>query len=137
MLLSFKSIQLNNEPMTLIVGDRPGCVQDGGGPQRAGDYSPETAREIDSEVRRLLEEQHERATAVLGAKKELLRQAAKILLEKETLTGEELQTIATAYAALPTSDQGSPTSAPSSDFGPREPLEGRCREPSGTPAPLG
>ena len=30
MLLSFKSIQLNNQPMTLIVGERPGCVQDGG-----------------------------------------------------------------------------------------------------------
>src|SRR5258707_14050600 len=29
-LLSFKSIQLNNKPMTLIVGERPGCVQDGG-----------------------------------------------------------------------------------------------------------
>lgn len=30
MLLSFKSIQLNNEPMTLVVRERPGCVQDGG-----------------------------------------------------------------------------------------------------------
>jgi cell division protease FtsH len=65
----------------------------GGGPQ-AGDYSPETAREIDSEVRRLLGEQHARATALLGARTETLRRAATILLEKETLTGDELEAIA-------------------------------------------
>jgi cell division protease FtsH len=71
-----------------------------GGSQAAGDYSPETAREIDSEVRRLLEEQHTRATAVLGSRTELLRQAAKVLLEKETLTGEELQAIAAGQLLL-------------------------------------
>ena len=66
----------------------------------AGDYSPETAREIDSEVRRMLEEQHTRVTKVLGAKTELLRQAAKVLLEKETLTGVELQAIAAGQLIL-------------------------------------
>ncbi len=67
---------------------------DGSGAQAGGDYSPETAREIDFEVRRMLEEQHTRVTAVLGARTELLRQAAKVLLDKETLTGVELQAIA-------------------------------------------
>jgi cell division protease FtsH len=66
----------------------------GGGFEAGDDYSPETAREIDSEVRRMLEEQHTRVTAILGAKTEILGQAAKALLEKETLTGVELQAIA-------------------------------------------
>lgn len=56
-----------------------------------GDYSPETAQDIDSEVRRLLDEQYTRTTAILGARKQLLLQAAKLLLEKETLTGAELR----------------------------------------------
>jgi cell division protease FtsH len=73
--------------------DRRPLYIDGGGAQAAGDYSAETAREIDSEVRRILEEQHARVTTVLGEKAELLRQAAKMLLEKETLTGVELQAI--------------------------------------------
>jgi cell division protease FtsH len=66
----------------------------GGGFEAGDDYSPETAREIDSEVRRMLEEQHTRVTAVLGAKTEILGRAAQALLEKETLTGVELQAIA-------------------------------------------
>jgi len=67
---------------------------DPGGAPTAGDYSPETAHEIDSEVRRLLGEQHTRVTAVLGARMDLLRKAAKVLLDRETLTGEQLQAVA-------------------------------------------
>ena len=65
----------------------------GSGFEAVSDYGPETAREIDSEVRRMLEAQHTRVTALLGARTELLRRAAKVLLEKETLTGGELQAI--------------------------------------------
>jgi cell division protease FtsH len=70
---------------------------DGGGSQAGGDYSPETAHEIDSEVRRILQEQYTRVTAVLGAKTTLLGKAAKVLLEKETLTGVELLEIAAGH----------------------------------------
>jgi cell division protease FtsH len=72
----------------------------GGGLQTAGDYSPETAREIDSEVRRMLEDQHTRVTAILGARTELVRKAAKVLLERETITGVELAAI-TAGQIIP------------------------------------
>ncbi|HTP25331.1 MAG TPA: hypothetical protein VMK12_06685, partial [Anaeromyxobacteraceae bacterium] len=74
--------------------ERRPMYMDGCGLQGIGDYGAETAREVDSEVRRLLEEQHTRVTTVLGARTELLRQAARVLLEKENLTGVELQAIA-------------------------------------------
>jgi cell division protease FtsH len=80
-------------PLSLERDRRP-MYLDGAGSSSPNDYSPETAREIDFEVRRLLEAQHSRVTAVLGARTALLRQAAKALLEKETLTGAELEAIA-------------------------------------------
>jgi cell division protease FtsH len=87
--------------------ERRPMYMDAGGLSAVGDYSPETAREIDCEVRRLLEEQHTRVTAVLGARTELLRQAAKMLLEKETLTGVELQAIvAGQLTVLPDTSRG-------------------------------
>ncbi len=57
------------------------------------DYSEETAREIDCEVRQIIDEQHERACAILKSKEDVLREAAEVLLGKETITGEELQAI--------------------------------------------
>ncbi|MBK8011777.1 MAG: ATP-dependent zinc metalloprotease FtsH [Deltaproteobacteria bacterium] len=65
------------------------------GSSSSGEYGAETAREIDSEVRRILEEQHTRVTETLRVKTDLLRQGARLLLEKETLTGMELQALAT------------------------------------------
>jgi cell division protease FtsH len=58
------------------------------------DYSEETAREIDCEVRRIIDTQHERVTQILNARLPLLRQAADVLLQKETISGEELYALA-------------------------------------------
>jgi len=74
--------------------DRRPMYTDSGGLPTGGDYSPETAHEIDSEVRRILQEQHTRVTAILGAKTALLGEAALVLLERETLSGVELMEIA-------------------------------------------
>jgi cell division protease FtsH len=57
------------------------------------DYSEETAREIDREIRRILDEQHARATTIVGGQQERLREAAALLLSKETMSGEELRAI--------------------------------------------
>ena len=59
-----------------------------------GYYSEETAREIDDEVRRITDELQVRVTAPLKTKLSILRQAAQVLLEKETIVGAELKTIA-------------------------------------------
>lgn len=62
-------------------------------PQASGDYSEETSREIDCEVRRIIEQQYGRVTSILNAQQEALRRAAKVVLGKETITGEELKAI--------------------------------------------
>ncbi len=49
------------------------------------DYSQEIAREIDEEIRRIIEEAHERARQVLTENRELLDITSKILLERETI----------------------------------------------------
>ena len=55
------------------------------------DYSEETARKIDEEVKTILEEAYEKARSVLTEKVEKLKNIASVLLEKEIIEGEELK----------------------------------------------
>ncbi|MEX1257468.1 MAG: ATP-dependent zinc metalloprotease FtsH [Gemmatimonadota bacterium] len=80
--------------MTEGVG--PVSLEDGPGasfselsllPQR---YSEATARAVDREVRRLVEEAYSRALLLLREKEDVLRTLAKELKEREVLEGEEL-----------------------------------------------
>ncbi|TKB82243.1 MAG: AAA family ATPase, partial [Nitrospira sp.] len=61
--------------------------------QEKGDYSEHTAREIDCEVRRIIDEQYDRVKSLLEAERIALVAGAKVLLEKEVITGAELRTI--------------------------------------------
>ena len=58
-----------------------------------GDYSEETAREIDCEVRRIVDEQYGRVRRLLEDKKAILQQGATLLLEREVITGAELKAV--------------------------------------------
>ena len=58
-----------------------------------GDYSEETAREIDCEVRRIVDEQYGRVKQMLEERKPALHQGAKLLIEREVITGAELKAI--------------------------------------------
>ncbi len=58
-----------------------------------GDYSEETAREIDCEVRRIIDEQYDRVKQLLQERKAALHQGATLLLEREVITGPELKAI--------------------------------------------
>ena len=62
-------------------------------PQEKGDYSEETAREIDCEVRRILDEQYERVKRLLAERKAALLEGAKKLLDQEVISGSELKAI--------------------------------------------
>ncbi len=53
------------------------------------DYSDEVAREIDDEIRRLVEEAHQRAREILTDNREGLDRVSKILLERETLEADQ------------------------------------------------
>lgn len=63
------------------------------GAKAAPDYSEATAEIIDAEVRRILTDQYATAHGILSEKKALLEKCAAILLEKETISGEELKEI--------------------------------------------
>ena len=49
------------------------------------DYSPEIAREIDEEIRRIIEDAHEKARTILLEHMEALHRLSKILLDRETI----------------------------------------------------
>jgi cell division protease FtsH len=66
-------------------------------PQEKGDYSEETAREIDCEVRRIIDEQYERVKRILAEKKRALIEGAKVLLELEVISGGDLKAIMDKY----------------------------------------
>jgi len=74
--------------------DRQSVFLQTGPSQTPGDYSEHTSREIDCEVRLLIDEQYERARTLITSQEAILRKAAQVLLEKETISGEELKTLA-------------------------------------------
>ena len=55
------------------------------------EYSEETARAIDQEVKKIVESTYERVRELLIEKRPILDQIAKLLLEKEVLEGDELR----------------------------------------------
>ena len=55
------------------------------------EYSEATAEMIDSEIKEIIQEQYAVALDILRGKRPLLEKGAVILLEKETITGSELQ----------------------------------------------
>jgi cell division protease FtsH len=57
------------------------------------DYSDEIAREIDDEVRRIIEGAHQVAKDILGEHREGLETISEILLKRETLEREEFEAL--------------------------------------------
>ena len=56
-------------------------------------YSEETAKVIDTEISKLIEERYQRAIHILETNKEKLTQLADILIEKEVIFKDDLETI--------------------------------------------
>ena len=81
----------------LTYGERGGAMflRKGGLPWGGGEreYSEETARLIDEEVRQIVERNYDRVRGLLSAKKEILLQAAAVLKQRETLQGDELRAL--------------------------------------------
>ncbi len=55
------------------------------------EVSEHTARQVDEEVKRILDDAHARARGVLDENRELLESIAMALLDRETLDGDEIQ----------------------------------------------
>jgi cell division protease FtsH len=60
---------------------------------RQADYSDQTAVEIDSEVRRIIQTQYDLVHASLSAQKDKLEAIAKALMERETLDADEIMAV--------------------------------------------
>jgi cell division protease FtsH len=105
-------------------------------------YSEETARKIDGEIHRLVEEQYERAREVLTKNRTALDKVAEALLEFETIEGKHVHEIIETGAItspIVASQQRKPTAPPGLDLLPDKAKRkgeelGPGSQPAGMPA---
>jgi cell division protease FtsH len=83
------NVSYEDEPAQFL-GMLPGV------PQAAARYSEDTSHKIDEALRAIVEKAFERATGILKQRRDTLEQAAKLLLEHETLDQDQLQPFAHA-----------------------------------------
>ena len=76
-------------------------------------YSEDTARLVDAEVKRIVEEAHSRCQTLLRDNLETLHRIARALLERETITGEELDLLMEDKPLPPLDANGKPVKAAS------------------------
>ena len=57
------------------------------------EYSEETAREIDIEVKKIIDDVYVKTREILEKRKPMLVKLSKMLMEKEVIEGEELKKI--------------------------------------------
>jgi cell division protease FtsH len=79
-------------PLTFEKERRP-LFLDIGLPHGAKEYSEETAREVDQEVKRLIDGAYKKVQAILKSNRSKLKVLAAALLQKETIEGEEIRKI--------------------------------------------
>ena len=70
-----------------LAGEQEVFIGKSWGQQR--NYSEDVAARVDTEIRRIMEEQSARATKVLDDNREAVERVVKVLLEREQLTGDE------------------------------------------------
>jgi cell division protease FtsH len=94
------------------------------------DYSEEIAREIDDEIRRVIEESHELALAVLREHMDQLHLISNILIERETVDKDQFERL------LAGEDEGSvfPEEPETADA--EAPQDDAKREPQRRPRPF-
>jgi len=107
------------------------------------DYSEEIAKEIDDEIRRVIEEAHDKATTVLREHLDVLHKLSAILIERETidkiqferlLQGESEESVfAEEPPAAPTAEEPDAEKKPLLRPSPR-PLPGAAMQPPPDPA---
>lgn len=81
------------------------------------DYGEETAKMIDSEVRRFVEEAHEKATALLKDNLEALEAISQALLDRETITGADIDLLMDGKELPPMEKNGNGSGNGSDDSG--------------------
>jgi cell division protease FtsH len=102
------------------------------------DFSEETARQIDLEVRRLIDEAYQSANLIINANKDPMHRIAAALLERETIDAEEVRLLIEGKELPPMrsilaspSDTGSGTGQPAL----KPETRGGSGFPEGSPSP--
>jgi cell division protease FtsH len=98
-------------------------------------YSEATAQLIDDEVKRIIKECYQRAKSVLEENMDSLHKLAKALLERESMTGDELHLLMTGRELPPMVPEGEPKPAGGSDGSSPATAETSQVEPSDANAP--
>jgi cell division protease FtsH len=108
------------------------------------DYSDEIAREIDDEIRRVIEEAHELALSVLRSRMDELHKISQILIERETIDKDQFERLlagedeASVFPEEPTpAGEPEPREEPRRERQPRPrpfPLPGATMQPPPDPA---
>jgi cell division protease FtsH len=106
----------------VLYGDNPEYVFLGRDMMRTKDYSEQTAQEIDTEVKRIIDEANKTAKELINGSRDKLEMIANALLEYETLEGAQVEEIIRSGRFTP------PPKPPAQV----EPMTGA---PAGTPLP--
>jgi cell division protease FtsH len=70
-------------------------------PEGPGEYSEATAEEIDLEIKEIIGGQYQRALNLLRGRRDILEKSVAVLLEKETIEGDELKQLMAQVADTP------------------------------------
>jgi cell division protease FtsH len=93
----------------ILVGDNEQEVFLGRELQHRREVSEKTAQLVDTEVARVIKEAYSRATETLRTNIDLLHKVANSLLERETLTGDEIRVLAAGGTLPPLIRESPPT----------------------------
>ena len=88
---------------------------------RTQNFSEETARRIDAEVSRIIRAGHDGAEAILRQNIEALHTVARLLLEKETLDGQDVVDIVAHGRILSEAERTDAAAAPPAEPPPAAP----------------
>jgi cell division protease FtsH len=122
----------------------PGFLSGAGFREMGREYSEQTAREIDVEVRRILDEATQEVRQILQTRQKALEAVAQQLMEKEVIDGDELRQLLEQYLPGPKLVPGTlvkdgrkrpPALVEEPDIVPVDPLHpGRLAEGAGGPS---
>ncbi|BAQ60247.1 cell division protein FtsH [Geminocystis sp. NIES-3708] len=77
----------------------------GGGFMNRAEYSEESAARIDAQIKMLAEHGHQIARQIIRENREVIDRLVDLLIEKETIDGEEFRQIVAEYTTVPEKEQ--------------------------------
>ena len=80
----------------------------GGGLMSRAEYSEEVASRIDEQVRQIIEHSHALARQIVRDNREVIDRLVELLIERETINGEEFRQIVAEYTEVPEKEQFAP-----------------------------